>query len=76
MVQVRTLARQVLMAIVACGLPTLGTVLFLNANAPSFTQDKLKSLSLEELGNVEVTRIYNLPQATHGSIHASICRAL
>ncbi|MGA2868237.1 MAG: hypothetical protein ABSF34_03625 [Verrucomicrobiota bacterium] len=72
MVQVRTVALEVLMAIVACGLLTLGTIPFLNANAPSSTQHRLKNLSFKELENVEVTRVREVPQAIRCSIYAGV----
>jgi len=56
-----TEARRVLKRVVACGLVTLAVSHFcVAADAPQ--TDKLKRLSLEELGNVEVTSVSKEPE--------------
>lgn len=80
-VRVPSSASRVLKRVVASGLVTLAVSHFcVAADAPQ--TDKLKSLSLEELGNVEVTSVSKEPEEiwqtpaaiyvlTHDDIHRS-----
>ena len=62
MVRVRTLVNQVLSHIVACGLLWLVSVSVSNAANVPAQPDQLKNLSLEELGNIEVTTVSKEPE--------------
>jgi iron complex outermembrane receptor protein len=63
MVHVRTVAKQVLSHLAASGLFWLVSVSSSGAANASSQPDQLKSLSLEELGNVEVTTVSKVPEA-------------
>jgi iron complex outermembrane receptor protein len=62
MVRVRAFVPQGLSHVVACGLLWLGGAAGLSAATAPPPKDQLKNLSLEELGNVEVTTVSKVPE--------------